>query len=122
MTKLIPITTSPDFAPKESICAEENRVEGIPEYKSWSLDAALNEAANWGQVRTGIWEMTPGAHVSIKGETFEFCHILSGKVVISENGGESHTFGAGDSFIMKPGMVGTWKTLETVKKIYVIAS
>ena len=34
----------------------------------------------------------------------------------------AHVFGAGDSFVMKPGFVGTWNTLETVRKIYVIAS
>ncbi|MFD6174410.1 cupin domain-containing protein [Streptomyces coeruleorubidus] len=26
---------------------------------------------------------------------------------------------AGDSFVMKPGYVGVWKTIETVRKIYV---
>jgi uncharacterized cupin superfamily protein len=26
---------------------------------------------------------------------------------------------AGDSFVMKPGFVGVWRTLETVRKIYV---
>ena len=26
---------------------------------------------------------------------------------------------AGDSFVMKPGFVGVWRTIETVRKIYV---
>ncbi|WP_306970422.1 cupin domain-containing protein [Streptomyces afghaniensis] len=26
---------------------------------------------------------------------------------------------AGDSFVMKPGFVGVWKAVETVRKIYV---
>ncbi|TYO61021.1 DUF861 domain-containing protein, partial [Bradyrhizobium hipponense] len=26
---------------------------------------------------------------------------------------------AGDSFVMKPGFVGIWRTIETVRKIYV---
>ncbi|MGO6908350.1 cupin domain-containing protein, partial [Rhizobium ruizarguesonis] len=26
---------------------------------------------------------------------------------------------AGDSFVMKPGYVGVWKTIETVRKIFV---
>ena len=29
---------------------------------------------------------------------------------------------AGDSFVMKPGFVGVWKTIETVRKIYVTVS
>ncbi|MFB2607852.1 cupin domain-containing protein, partial [Rhizobium phaseoli] len=27
-----------------------------------------------------------------------------------------------DSFVMKPGFVGVWKTIETVRKIYVTVS
>jgi uncharacterized protein len=51
---------------------------------------------------------------------FEFCHILSGLVEITENGGAPVRYGPGDSFLMKPGFVGVWKTIETVKKIFVI--
>ncbi|WP_370745742.1 cupin domain-containing protein [Streptomyces sp. LUP30] len=29
---------------------------------------------------------------------------------------------AGDSFVMKPGYVGVWKTIETVRKIYLTVS
>ncbi|MGA5200017.1 cupin domain-containing protein [Streptomyces variegatus] len=31
-------------------------------------------------------------------------------------------FKAGDSFVMKPGYVGVWKTIETVRKIYLTVS
>ncbi|MBY5974829.1 cupin domain-containing protein [Ferrimonas balearica] len=122
MTKLLPIDTAPDFAPRENEAPEDRRIEGNPQYKTWELDAAMAEAAKWGKIRTGIWEATTGKTVSIKGETFEFCHILSGRVEIGEDGGETHAFGPGDSFILKPGFVGTWKTLETVRKIFIIAS
>ncbi|SDF95408.1 cupin domain-containing protein [Alloyangia pacifica] len=122
MTKLVPLTTAPTFSPREAEAAPERCIEGVPSYKTWELDTALAEAAQWGKVRTGIWEATPGTTISMKGETFEFCHILSGRCEISEDGGESHVFGAGDSFVMKPGFVGKWNTLETVKKIFVIAS
>ncbi|TIQ41392.1 MAG: DUF861 domain-containing protein, partial [Mesorhizobium sp.] len=33
--------------------------------------------------------------------------------------GETKTYRAGDSFVMKPGFVGVWRTIETVRKIYV---
>jgi len=87
MTKLIPLNTAPEFTPREDICPEERRIEGIPEYKTWELDTAMAEAAKWGKIRTGVWEATPGKTVSKKGETFEFCHILSGKCEIGEDGG-----------------------------------
>jgi uncharacterized cupin superfamily protein len=68
---------------------------------------------------TGVWEATPGETRSIKGETFEFCHILTGVIEITPDGGEAVTYRAGDSFVMKPGFTGVWKTIETVRKIYV---
>ncbi len=70
-------------------------------------------------VHTGVWEATPGVTHSIKGKTFEFCHILSGIVEITPEDGEPVIYKAGDSFVMKPGFVGIWKTIETVRKIYV---
>ena len=52
-------------------------------------------------------------------KTFEFCHILQGVVEIIEDGRSPVTYRAGDSFVMKPGFVGIWWTVETVRKIYV---
>ncbi len=64
------------------------------------------------------WKVS-GETRSIKGETFEFCHILSGVIEVTPDGGEKVTYRAGDSFVMKPGFTGVWKTIETVRKIYV---
>lgn len=122
MTCLVPLNTTPTFAPKEAEAAPDRLIEGAPHFKTWELDTALGEAAKWGKIRTGIWEATPGASRSIKGDTFEFCHILSGQCEITEEGGQTHSFGPGDSFVMKPGFVGTWKTVATLRKIFVIAS
>jgi uncharacterized cupin superfamily protein len=122
VTKLVPLDVEPSFAPRENTAVAERLLEGNPFFKTWELDAAMAEAATWGKIRTGIWEATPGTNISIKGETFEFCHILSGVVEISEDGGKTHTFRAGDNFVMKPGFVGKWKTIETARKIFVIAS
>lgn len=90
-------------------------IAGSPEFLTWTLDSSRD-----GQVRTGIWEATPGETVSIKGESFEFCHILEGEIELTEEGGTPVTYRKGDSFIMKPGYRGVWKTIETVRKIYVI--
>ena len=72
-----------------------------------------------GKVRTGVWEATPGENHSIKGETMEFCYILSGVIELTEQGQPPRIFRAGDSFVMKPGFVGVWRTIETVRKIFV---
>jgi len=114
MSLLKTVVIDPQSAPKHSKALPERLIAGDPSFKTWAQDEAKD-----GSVHTGVWEATPGETRSIKGETFEFCHILSGIVEITPDGGEAVTYGAGDSFVMKPGFVGTWKTIETVRKIYV---
>ena len=114
MSLLISVNPNPTTAPKESSCPPDRLVEGAPQFKTWALDASRN-----GEVNTGIWQATPGVNRSIKGETFEFCHILEGVIELTPEGGEPVIYRAGDSFVMKPGYKGLWRTIETVKKIYV---
>lgn len=108
------IDPNPSFAPRENDPLPERLIAGAPKFKTWAMDDAKD-----GKVLSGVWEATPGLTKSIKGETFEFCHILAGVVEITPDDGEPVTYRAGDSFVMKPGFTGTWKTIETVRKIYV---
>lgn len=117
MSLLTAIDIAPRFAPEESTASPERLISGDPTFKTWEQDESRD-----GSVSTGVWEATPGVTRSIKGETFEFCHILSGAVEIAEDGGETRTYRAGDSFVMKPGFTGIWRTIETVRKIYVTVS
>jgi uncharacterized cupin superfamily protein len=114
MSLLIDIDPEPKFSPKVSTPSPERLISGDPVYRSWPQDASRGD-----KVKTGVWEATPGENHSIKGTMFEFCHIISGVVEIEEKGGETRTYRAGDSFVMKPGYVGIWRTIETVRKIYV---
>ena len=114
MSLLITIDTNPDFAPKEALPTPERLISGAPSFKTWAQDASQGD-----KVVTGVWEATPGETHSIKGTTYEFCHLISGHVEIEEKDGETKTYRAGDSFVIKPGFVGVWCTLETVRKIYV---
>lgn len=122
MSNLVRVQTKPTFPPRETEAAEAIRIEGIPAYKTWELDSVIAEAAKWGTIRTGIWEATPGKTICEKGGKFEFCHILAGRICLTEEGGTAQEFGPGDSFILKPAFRGTWQTLETVRKIFVIAA
>lgn len=115
MSLLIKLDLAPTGEPKHSKAAADRLVSGDPSFKTWAQDQSRNEP-----VRTGVWEATPGETRSIKGETVEFCYILSGVIELTEEGQRPRTFRAGDSFVMKPGFVGIWKTIETVRKIYVI--
>ena len=114
MSLIVPIDPNPSFEPKPGVPLPERLIAGSPTFKSWNQDDARGE-----MIKTGVWEATPGETHSIKGTTFEFCHILSGHVEIEEKDGTTYTFKAGDSFVMKPGFVGIWRTIETVRKVYV---
>ncbi|MCA0420242.1 MAG: cupin domain-containing protein [Proteobacteria bacterium] len=115
MSLLIKLDLAPTGEPKHAKATADRLISGDPSFKTWAQDQSRSEP-----VRTGVWEATPGETRSIKGETVEFCYILSGVIELTEEGQPPRTFRAGDSFVMKPGFVGVWKTIETVRKIYVI--
>lgn len=75
------------------------RRSGLDDLRTWEQDSSRADS-----VKTGVWEATPGENRSIKGETFEYCHILSGVVELTEEGKEPRIFRAGDSFVMNPAM------------------
>jgi uncharacterized cupin superfamily protein len=99
--------------PEPGAPAEDRLISGEPKFRTWNLDE------DTGGLYAGVWEATPGKW-RIEYDEWEFCHILSGVSVIAEDGGETRTVGAGDSFVIKPGFKGTWEVLETTRKEYVI--
>lgn len=115
MSLIKTIDPNPTFTPKESVALPERLISGNPQFKTWAQDEARD-----GMIKTGVWEATAGVTHSIKGESYEFCHLLAGVIELTPEGGETVTYRAGDSFVMKPGFVGVWNTIETVRKIYVI--
>src|SRR5687767_12873737 len=66
-------------------------ISGSPRFKSWTLDEAE------GGISSGIWESTP-AKWRFANSHWEYCRILAGVSVITEDGGKAHTVEAGDSF------------------------
>lgn len=114
MSLLKTIDPNPAGTPRESKAAPDRLISGDPSFKTWAQDTARD-----GMINSGVWEAIPGETHSIKGTTFEFCHILSGVIELTENGKEPVTYRPGDSFLMKPGFTGVWRTIETVRKIYI---
>ena len=88
-------------------------ISGDPQFRTWNVEEAD------GGLYAGIWEATPGKW-RIEYDEWEFCHILSGVSVISEDGGAAHMLRAGDGFVLRPGFKGTWEVVETTRKEYVI--
>jgi len=99
--------------PEEGAPAADRVVFGDPRFRSWNVEEQP------GGLYAGIWEATPGKW-RIAYDEWEFCHILSGVSVITEEGGEARTVRAGDSFVIRPGFTGTWEVVETTRKEYVI--
>lgn len=71
---------------------------------------------------SGTWDCTPGKWQADYSAKSEFCYIISGKVVLTDEDGVATTFVAGDSFIIPQGFMGTWEVVEKVEKLYVIVT
>jgi uncharacterized cupin superfamily protein len=74
------------------------------------------------QMLSGTWDCTPGKWQADYSAKSEFCYILSGKVVLTDEDGVATTFVAGDSFVIPQGFMGTWEVVEKVQKLYVIVT
>ena len=99
--------------PERGAPAPDRLISGDPQFSTWNVETTD------GGVYAGIWEATPGKW-RIAYDEWEFCHILSGVSVISEDDGPAFTVRARDSFVLRPGFKGTWEVLETTRKEYVI--
>jgi uncharacterized cupin superfamily protein len=87
-------------------------LSGDPVHTTWNIEERDG-------LYCGIWQSTPGKW-RISYDEWEYCTILSGVSVLTEDGKEPVTIKAGDSFILRPGFKGTWEVIETTRKDYVI--
>jgi uncharacterized protein len=71
------------------------------------------------QFFAGVWEATRGAW-RVRYTEHEFCHLLSGRIVITSETGDRQEFSAGDSFVIPSGFAGTWEVVEDCRKLYAI--
>eukprot|EP01091_Cochliopodium_minus_P001643 TRINITY_DN11538_c0_g1_i1.p1 TRINITY_DN11538_c0_g1~~TRINITY_DN11538_c0_g1_i1.p1 ORF type:complete len:122 (+),score=28.16 TRINITY_DN11538_c0_g1_i1:28-393(+) len=91
----------------------ENIISGNPKTKL--LNAYTDQTNSF---YGGKWCSTVGKW-SFEQVGEEYCHILKGKVrLVSAN--DDKTFGPGDCFVIPDGWKGTWETLETLEKYYVM--
>lgn len=99
--------------PEEGAPAADRLISGNPTFRSWNLEEAE------GGIYAGIWEATPGKWRIVYDE-WEYFHVLSGRSIVTEDGGVARELVAGDRMILRPGFKGTWEVLETTRKDYVI--
>lgn len=72
-----------------------------------------------GEKSAGIWQCAPGpSHWTL--ETNEVIYLVSGRMTVTPDGGESTEIGTGDVAVFPLGWTGTWVIHETVRKVYSI--
>ncbi len=76
----------------------ENVIEGDPVETGYNF---FTDAS--GQLTAGVWECTPCTTQTDSYPVDEFCYILSGTVVITDDAGQCETFKAGDCFVIAKG-------------------
>jgi len=108
------------FEPGASAVAEEyflpaeKLIDGNPKQSVWNhyTDAAQ-------QFHAGVWRSEIGKwKISYTEE--EFCQILEGISIITDQDGNAVKVSAGDNLVVPRGFVGTWEVVEPTRKIYVI--
>lgn len=98
--------------PVTSRPATEKVIAGDPVFTSWDIEEREGLYA-------GLWQSTPGCW-RIAYDEWEYCHILQGHSILTQDDGTRHDLRAGDSFLIRPGFRGTWEVVETTLKDYVI--
>jgi uncharacterized protein len=91
----------------------ERIVSGAPTNRTWNVEDDGNG------LYAGTWESTPGEW-RVEYTEWEFCQIVAGVSVLTEDGGASRTVRTGDAFVLRPGFKGTWRVVETTRKRYVV--
>lgn len=90
------------------------KVEGHPTMKTWIEYTSADKS-----MISGWWEATPGTyHASYA--TWEFVHLIEGRIIITPDGGQAHQVNPGDAFVVEPGFKGTWKIEEKALKHFAI--
>ncbi len=111
MSRFLSVATD-GVAPEEGRPDPSRLVSGDPRFRTWNIEEREGLYA-------GIWESTPGAW-RVTYDEWEFCHILDGLSVLTEDGGAARTLKSGDAFVIRPGFTGIWEVVETTRKEYVI--
>ena len=89
-------------------------IEGNPPAQK-DAPVFVNETNN---MHVGMWESAPFESLMKPFPCNEFVQLLKGKITITEQSGESHTFVAGDVFFVPEGTVCSWKADGPVRKFY----
>lgn len=100
--------------PEEYFLPPEKLISGNPQQTVW-----MHYTDPTGQFMAGIWRSEPGKWRITYTEE-EFCLMLEGTSIVTNEAGKSVTVTAGESFVIPRGFVGTWEVVEPSTKRFVI--
>jgi len=92
---------------------KEIYISGTTDFRDW-----IHFTGEGGRLNCGIWERSPGKVIA-EFKCWEFFHLIEGKVIITNENGQSWTIRKGEAAIIPAGFKGTWDTVERVRKHYV---
>ncbi|MCP4186526.1 MAG: cupin domain-containing protein [Gammaproteobacteria bacterium] len=115
--RIIDFNTLDEASGAKSAMPAERCLKGQPQQTLWNLFQDNSK-----QMLSGVWECSEGKWQADYSSKSEFCHILAGKIVLTDASGHESTFCAGDSFVIPSGFDGTWEVIEPVRKLYVIVT
>lgn len=72
------------------------------------------------RILSGVWEAEPGLSRWEFLERGEVIHVLEGRMVVTEDGGEPVTLEAGTAGFFPIGWQGTWEIQDRIRKFFVI--
>ena len=96
------------FVPAERV------LRGNPQQTVW-----LHYTDGSGKFMAGIWHSERGCWRILYTEE-EYCQVLEGVSVITDQAGVAVTVRAGEEFVIPAGFIGTWDVVEPTRKRFVI--
>jgi uncharacterized cupin superfamily protein len=104
----------PAIRAQEYRLPSEKRLSGDPLQRVWNqyTDASGKFSAGTWSSEVGKWRITYTEE--------EYCRILQGISLITDDSGHSVTVSAGDELVIPRGFEGTWEVIEPTHKVYVI--
>ncbi len=108
------------FATPDPVAAEEyflppeKLLQGNPRQTVW-----MHYTDPSAKFMVGVWHSERGRWTILYTEE-EFCRILEGVSVLTDQAGTQLTVRAGNEFVIPAGFSGTWEVLEPTRKRFVI--
>ena len=91
---------------------DEMVMEGVSEHQSFTFDH--------GELYVGTYQAEPAKLLLKDYPNDEFMYVLSGKIIITEEGGVAEEFGPGQGLVLKKGFCGTFEMQDNLRKIAIM--